>query len=139
MAAIVGRVTGAKKEAFLRTLRATANVSEACKVAGLGRTTAYVHRKKDEAFAEAWDDAVDEGLDVAEGELYRRAVEGVDKPVFYAGAECGSIRTYSDSLLIFLLKSKRSSVYGEKQNAEVSTNSILVESILAGRSRAGLE
>ena len=39
MTATVGRVTRAKKEAFLRTLRVTANVSEGCKVAGFCPTT----------------------------------------------------------------------------------------------------
>lgn len=37
-------------------------------------------------------------------EAERRAVEGVDEPVFYEGAEVGSKRRYSDQLLTLLLK-----------------------------------
>ena len=40
-------------------------------------------------------------------EARRRAVTGIDKPVFFKGEVVGSITKYSDSLLMFLLKAHR--------------------------------
>ncbi len=37
----------------------------------------------------------------------RRAVDGVDEPVYQGGKKVGSITRYSDTLLIFLLKANR--------------------------------
>ena len=34
--------------------------------------------------------------------MRRRAIEGVDKPVFYMGEECGYITEYSDTMLAML-------------------------------------
>jgi hypothetical protein len=48
----------------------------ACKAAGISRTTAYEHRERDPAFAEAWNDALNQSLDVLEHEVYQRAIKG---------------------------------------------------------------
>ena len=40
-----------------------------------------------------------------------RARNGVEKPVYYRGEVVGSVRTYSDSLGMFLLRAKRPEVY----------------------------
>lgn len=75
-------------------------------------------RDEDPDFAAAWDEALASSLDDAEGELYRRAVKGTLKPVYQGGAKVGSIREYSDTLLIFLLKSHKPSVYRETTRNE---------------------
>jgi hypothetical protein len=36
-----------------------------------------------------------------------RAVEGVERPVFQRGQQVGTIREYSDRLLMFMLKARR--------------------------------
>jgi hypothetical protein len=59
-------------------------------------------------------DAIDEGTDVLEDEVFRRAREGVEKPVFYEGVECGTVRVYSDTLAIFLLKGRRPDKFKER-------------------------
>ncbi len=44
-------------------------------------------------------------LDVLEDEVTRRAVEGVEEPAgWYKGKSGGTVRRYSDTLLIFRLK-----------------------------------
>ena len=58
----------------------------------------------DPEYAEAFRDAHQEACDSLRSEARRRAVEGVVKPVYYQGVECGGIREYSDTLLIFLMK-----------------------------------
>ena len=49
--------------------------------------------------AQGWEEALDEARDVIRGEIYRRAVEGWEVPVFQGGRQVGSIRKYSDRLL----------------------------------------
>ena len=44
--------------------------------------------------------------DALESEARRRAVEGVPMPVYYNGKVCGTVRKYSDFLLMFLMKAK---------------------------------
>ena len=50
-----------------------------------------------------------------EREAARRAYHGVEEPVFHKGEVCGSIRKYSDTLMIFLLKARRPEVYRDMQ------------------------
>lgn len=50
----------------------------------------------------------------------RRAREGVDEPVFYQGDECGSVRKYSDTLAIFLLKGAMPEKYRENTRMELT-------------------
>ena len=97
-------------------LRQSANVSLAAKSVGLSRARAYAIRSEDEDFAAAWDEAVDEAVDTLEHEARRRAMDGVTKPVFYKGEECGTIQEYSDTLAIFLLKAHRPERYREHYN-----------------------
>jgi len=84
--------------------------------AGIPRRSAYRLRQCDAAFLEHWDDALEEALDDLEAELRRRALEGVERPDFYDGKECDTIRSYSDSLGMFLLKPRRGAVFAESQN-----------------------
>lgn len=98
---------------FLAALRQAPNVSGAAGKAGIDRNTAYTAYHTDPEFAAAWDDAIEQAVDRAVQELYRRAVEGVEKPVTVAG-EREVIREYSDTLLIFLLKCHRREVYGDR-------------------------
>jgi len=98
---------------FLDALKKSFNVTRAARAAGVSRKTAYQYRDNDGEFAEQWNDALGQGIDSAEAELYRRAVKGVVKPVYQGGAEVGKVREYSDTLLIFLLKSHRPKIYNQ--------------------------
>jgi hypothetical protein len=99
---------------FLAALVKSPNVSGACRKVKIGRQTAYDRRRTDPEFAAAWDDAVEQSTDELVGEMYRRAKEGVEKPVFHQGAECGRVREYSDAMAIFLAKCHRREVYGDR-------------------------
>ena len=57
--------------------------------------------------------------DRMEAELYRRAVEGVDEPVFFGGDCIGTIKRYSDQLLLAGVKAHRPE-YRDKQSVELS-------------------
>lgn len=103
------------KPNFIESLRKTANVSRSASEAGISRRMVYKEREKSDGFGEAWDDAIEEGLDYLEEEARRRAYEGTLKPVYQRGEEVGVIREFSDTLMIFLLKGRRREVYGDRR------------------------
>lgn len=108
------------EEKFLNSLRRTGNVSRACKAAGIGRMTAYDQYARDEKFSKQWDDAIAESADWLEREAWRRAVKGVDKPVYQQGSKVGTVREYSDTLLCLLLKANKPKKFRENTKVEVS-------------------
>ncbi len=112
--------TARRKAVFLDVLRTTANVSAACRAAGVSRARAYQHRTQDKAFKEEWENAQEEALDNLEETLRRRAIEGIEKPVYYAGKECGTVVSYNDNLGMFLLKSRRRHIYGDDKSSASS-------------------
>ena len=69
-------------------------------------------------FAAAWDDVVLRTTELMEVEAVRRGMVGVEKPVFQQGRQVGTIREYSDLLLMFMLKSRRPEVYRENHRVE---------------------
>lgn len=99
---------------FLANLAETCNVSSACLAAGISRQTAYTHRQQYDGFKAQWDEALGIGVWTLEEEAIRRAVKGVDEPVFYQGRSVGAVRKYSDTLLIFLLKAHDPEKYRER-------------------------
>jgi hypothetical protein len=105
---------------FLAALRDCGNVRAATQAAQVDRSTPYKLRGTDPAFAKAWEDAMDDAADVLEAEARRRATLGVDEPVFYQGVPVGSVKRYSDTLLMFLLKGARPHTYRERTSVEHS-------------------
>jgi hypothetical protein len=103
-----------KRAAFLAAFRENGNVSESAKLAGIQRTTHYLWLKTSKVYEDAFNDAREDAADALEKEARRRAVEGVNEPVFYQGAKCGFVRKYSDTLLIFLLKGNRPEKFRER-------------------------
>jgi hypothetical protein len=95
------------KQIFIDELARSGNVLLSSRKAGVRRTSVYQTRKDDPAFADQWDDAIDESVDLLEAVARGRAVNGTDKPVYQGGVQVGTIRQYSDTLLIFLLKAHR--------------------------------
>lgn len=57
------------------------------------------------------DAALDAYVDTMEREADRRAIQGVDQPVFQNGREVGVVRKYSDVLLMFRLNGQRPEKY----------------------------
>ena len=113
-----GRITAKRRRRFLETLSETANISQAARAAGISRSVVYRLRSQSNAFRAAWDEAMDQALDEIEAMLMERAVQGVDRPVFFGGKTCGTIRHYSDALAMFLLRGRRPEVYGKVVGAD---------------------
>jgi hypothetical protein len=109
-----------KETEFLDRLGVTANVTQSCEETKIPRRTVYEWREADPEFAAAWDKALETGSDALEDEAIRRAHHGTLKPVFHQGQECGAIREYSDTLMIFMLKARRPERFRERSSVEHS-------------------
>lgn len=109
--------TLSKKELFLSAYENNAlNVSAACKLANINRRqTVYEWRENDEAFRQSWDSIESSVVESAEQELYRRAVVGVNEPVYQGKELVGHVRRYSDTCLIFMLKAHKPQKYTQVQ------------------------
>lgn len=109
-----------KKRAFLAAFAEVGNITRAAELAGVARKMHYDWMEKDPDYPALFREADQQACDRLEQEARRRAVEGVNKPVFYKGDECGVIREYSDTLLIFLLKGAMPEKYKERQQTELT-------------------
>lgn len=115
------KFSSAARARFCEVLADQCVVGKACEAVGISRQTAYDHRTKDKEFAAAWDEALEAGVDRLELEAWRRGVEGVDEPIVYKGVITGTVRRYSDELLILLLRAHRPEKYRETRRVKVST------------------
>ena len=99
-------VTDPRKRAYLHELCRTGHFEKAAALAGVSLKTGWNWR------ADATDLAFQAGLTLAlkahcdriEAEIVRRAYEGVEEPVYQAGRLVGTVRRFSDTLLIFHAK-----------------------------------
>lgn len=114
------KVRHPKKRAFLAAFAECGNVTRACELSGVPRCDHYRWKRTDLKYAEFFSQAEEQAGDRLEAEARRRAVKGVNEPVFYQGAQCGVVRKYSDTLLIFLLKGARPEKYKDRQAHEHS-------------------
>lgn len=131
------------KPLFLAALREMPVIRHACEAVGINRSTAWRARETDESFRAGWDDAMEDAIDKAEQEALRRGVTGWHEPVIdkgrlawayerYETADPGvfdyrpvldakgqpvplTIKKHSDALLQFVLKGRRRTTYGDKQ------------------------
>ena len=110
--------TPEKRAKFLAELAQTGNATLSAKLIGLSRARAYALRKEDAEFSAAWDDAISESSDHLESEARRRAVTGVQKPVYQGGKLVGHVQEYSDTLLIFLLKGNNPEKFADRSRLE---------------------
>lgn len=132
------------KDLFCAALAEVPVVQYACDAARIQRCTAYRNREADKEFRQAWDDAMEAGIDRAEREVYRRGVEGYYEPVIHQGRlqfvyerytteEDGevkehyrqvldangqpvplTIRKHSDAMVAMWLKGRRKSVFADR-------------------------
>lgn len=111
-------ITQRNRDRFLALLASACSISHAAREAGFSRKSWYALRQRDEGFAASWDDAIEEGADLLEDEARRRAVEGVEQPVYHGGEMVGTMRKYSDTLLMFLLNGRRPERYCQRASTE---------------------
>lgn len=108
-----------KQDQFLAAFSTRATISAAAKAIAVGRRTHYLWLETDKAYAARFKDAEEDVTESLEAEARRRAVDGLEEPVHYQGERVDTIRRYSDTLLIFLLKARRPEVYRERFDHQV--------------------
>lgn len=103
-----------RQDAFLKEFKICATVTHAAKLANIGRQTHYDWLRKDEEYQAAFAEAEVAATDALISEARRRAIQGVEEPILYKGEVVKTIKKYSDTLLIFLLKGALPEVYRER-------------------------
>lgn len=119
------------KKQFLEIYPAYGNIGDALKSVGLkSRNTFYAWLAADEQFEADFEEVKKDYIEKLEKEADRRAIDGVNKPVFYKGQlvtdKKGNpviIKEYSDTLLIFRLKALAPDVYRERVESKVDVTS----------------
>lgn len=106
---------------FIKWFCDYASISRACRKAKVPRSTVYDWLKKDEDFKARYNESIEIAVAALEDEAIRRAHEGTNRPVYQGGKKVGSVREYSDTLMIFLLKGLAPDKYKDRQQVD-STN-----------------
>lgn len=123
-----------KQLVFLEALSGCGSVPEAARVVGISPRSPHRWARDDEAFAELMTKARELGLrvrlDTLEHEADRRAVEGVEKPIYQGGRLVGTRRDFSDLMLIFRLK-RLDPAYRDQVPRAPDTHNIQVAVIMA--------
>lgn len=113
-------LTPEKRAQFLALLSECGNVTRAAEKADLDRCRLYQSRRDDNEFAAEWEEAAIVGAARLEDEARRRAVEGWEEPVWHRGEMCGTVRKFSDTLLICLLKAHHPDKYKERTQSDAN-------------------
>lgn len=113
------------KDRFLQAFAELGIVGPACKASNVNRGIINSWLASDPNFRDRYDDAEAEASDLTELEVRRRGQEGFDEPVIFQGVpsmtvdpQTGeekmlTIRRYSDSLLLALMKARRPDKFRE--------------------------
>ncbi len=117
-----------RQDTFLKEFKICATVTHAAKLANIGRQTHYDWLRKDEEYQAAFAEAEVAATDALVAEARRRAIQGVEEPIFYKGELVQTIRKYSDTLLIFLMKGALPEVYRERYEISGGDKAIRVKS-----------
>ncbi len=123
------------QQRFCDALRVHANFGKAAAACGFSRTVVKNHIANNPEFAAAVEEATDDAIDLVEEQIRKRAIDGVQEPVFYQGAKCGEVTKHSDTLLMFLAK-KLSPAFREKTTVDLNVNDDVAKKILEARQRA---
>src|SRR6185295_1098595 len=96
--------TGDKMATFLETLAETAVVAEACDQARMGLSGAYAHRRRNPAFAAAWDAALTIARERLADTLLARSMEGNVEQIYRDGELIGERHLLDNRLGLAILR-----------------------------------
>lgn len=107
-----------RKRRFLNLYAELGSVAKACKAASIKDAgQVYEWRKNDPDFAKAWSELAERLGDVVEGALFDRAVNGVERTIYFKGEPVGVERQYSDAGAMALLRGLKPDRYREAGGA----------------------
>ena len=96
--------TEARRKTFLAGLRESGCVIDACRMAGMSKTSAYRLRERDPEIAAQWDDAVANGQRGLVAVAHHHAVVGKETVIYRGGEEVERRVAPSDAMLALLIK-----------------------------------
>lgn len=101
------------------------SIRAACDEVQISRQLYRQWKETDPEFLAAWDDAFNDGSDLIEDEAVRRAVHGVEEPVYQGGELVGHKQVYSDRLMEMMLMGRRPERYSKNAVAvQVNNNTV---------------
>jgi len=106
-------ITDTRKRDYLTALSRSGAVVTSSELAGVSREAIWKWRKSDIEFAEAEACAKQKFTELLEIEAKRRAVDGIDKGVYWKGAKIADEKVYSDQMLLTLLRGNCPEKYGD--------------------------
>jgi len=109
-----------RQDAFLAAFERLCHISQAAEEAGIQRRTHYDWLAADPEYKARFAESDIIATKALEDEAARRALHGVEEPVWHQGMECGRVLKYSDRLMEFLLKGRDPAKYGDRFKAEHS-------------------
>lgn len=112
-------VRQAKQQAFLAIYAKIGLIGKSAKAVEITGTTIANWRKDDPEFDAEVARALKDYCERIEREIHRRAIVGTQKPIFYQGVQCGSVREYSDRMLELLAK-RHIPEYRDRHQVDVS-------------------
>jgi hypothetical protein len=114
------------QQRFLEALSDIPNVTHACEKSHVRRNTAYDTRNNSKRFRDQWDKALVVGIERLECAAYDRARNGVSENVWMKDEDgkpvlVDTVRRYSDTLAMFLLKAHNPLKYREPRESTSAT------------------
>lgn len=103
-----------KKNDFLNALLKTGLRNKAAEMAGVTRQAHYLWLKTDGEYAMQYEKVRTMLTDNLEDAAYERAVNGIERKIYFKGEEIGTQTEYSDTLLALLLKANMPEKYKDK-------------------------
>ncbi|QUL38532.1 hypothetical protein [Erythrobacter sp. JK5] len=106
--------TPERQQEFIEALADTGSVEAACKHVNMSTVGAYRIRRLPEgkSFREAWNAALDLGVQRLEDVAMERALNGVEEPFYVYGQHVGTRKKYNDRLLMFMLRNRSPERFG---------------------------
>lgn len=114
-------ITQPEKDRFIRVLRKTGKKSFAAQAVGRALASLQRLRVHDEDFDREWLDAEHDLANDIEEEAVRRAMSGVEEPVFHKGEVVGHINRRSDTLLIRMLEATQPDKFARRSKTDLSS------------------
>ena len=106
-------------EVFLRAYSKTGRKQDSALLAGVSCRTVQKWREEFPDFEERFQIAHEQWRDILKAEVYRRAVEGWEEPVYQKGECIGYVRKFDSNLLMFAMKQADAS-YKDRQETNVN-------------------
>lgn len=124
-----------KKNDFLNALLKTGLRNKAAEMSGVTRQSHYLWLKTDDEYVAAYEKVSTMLINNLEDAAYERAVNGVERTIYYKGEKIGTQKEYSDTLLALLLKANMPDKYKEVSKVEMSGNIGIADALKEAMSR----